>query len=325
MVKVGVIGAGDWGRNHLRVYSKLDCELVGVADTNREIEKLAKKYGVKFFSNYRRLLENVEAVSVVAPTRLHYEIVKECLSLNKHVLVEKPITLNSKHTRELINIANSRGLILQIGYLYRFNSAVLKLKELISEIGDIQYITSRYVHSSKPPRKDSGAIFNFAVHMFDTLTFLLDKIPASVYAKKLNYLSKIREDAAIIILDYKDFFVSLEVSWLHPLKKRDLWIIATREKLSTELLEQSIRRYPKIITYDKTIESSPIDVELHKNEPLFEELKYFINCAESSKSGKETNARDNRKRIYDKNYIAAILCELAMNSAKLKKEIRLNC
>src|SRR3989338_1813097 len=173
-VKIGLIGSGKWGVNHARIFSKLN-NLFAISDVNEEKKKIADEYHVKFFNNYRDMLKEVDAVSIVAPTDKHYEIVKDCLEADKHVFVEKPITADSMQAQELVNLAKRKNLILAVGYLFRFNAAVKKLKEEIKNIGDIQYITMRYIHSNKPPRKDSGVVLNFAVHLIDTLNFLIEK------------------------------------------------------------------------------------------------------------------------------------------------------
>jgi len=87
----------------------------------------------------------------------------------KHVLVEKPITPEYNSAKELVNLANEKNLVLGVGYLFRFNPAVNSIKEQIKSIGEIQYITARFIHSNKPPRRDSGVIFNFGIHLFRLL------------------------------------------------------------------------------------------------------------------------------------------------------------
>jgi predicted dehydrogenase len=195
------------------------CDFVGFVD-KRRCEELAEKYDIKYFKGVGEILPIVDAIFVVTPTDIHYEIVRRCLLEDKHVFVEKPLTLNSVEAMELVKIAEMRRCILAVGYQYRFNPVVIRLKEVIKEIGNIHYITMRYIHSSKPPRKDMGVIFNFGSHLIDILNFSLNKLPERIFCKKVNYFSKEREDFASILLDYGDFVASLEVSWLHPLKKR---------------------------------------------------------------------------------------------------------
>ena len=310
-VKVGVIGAGRWGKNHLRVYSEVECNLAGLADINPDCKKLADEFGVKFYSDYKQMLGKVDAVSVVVPTDLHFEVVKTCLEAGKHVFVEKPITMNSGETEELVELAKHKGLVLMAGYLFRFNAATLKLKELLENAGDIHYITARYVHSTKPPRKDSGVIFNFGVHLIDILSFILERPPESVFCKKHNYLSEDREDSALILLDYGNLIANLEVGWFHPLKKRDMWIIASKEKVYVDFLEQMIVRYPIRVTYDEVSAEKEVIEEFPKNEPLKEELKYFVECV-----------RDGRKPEVDsEEYMTTRICELCLKSAKVGAEL----
>ncbi|HIJ98752.1 TPA: Gfo/Idh/MocA family oxidoreductase [archaeon] len=319
MAKLGLIGLGKWGINHARAYSELAkqgvCKFVGIADVNPMARAESDKLGVKFYTDYNQLLKEVDAVSIVVPTNLHYKIVKDCLNAGKHVLVEKPITSNSKEAKELINLAKKKNLLLMVGYLFRFNNAVQILKEMVKDVGQVQYITGRYVHSNKPPRKDSGVILNFAVHLIDILDYLLEKKPKRIYCKKKNFLSKEREDVAFINLDYGDFIANLEVSWFHPQKARDLWIIGERTKIYADLLEQTLISYPIEIKQDEVIERDEKFIEVEKNEPLFDELKYF--CAAIS----DKNLQKNHAQSAEKEYLFTKICEICLKSAQLDQEL----
>jgi len=312
VVKIGLIGAGKWGRNHLRIFSEINCELVGICDVNPNTKKLADEYGIVYKKNYQELLPLIDAVSIVTPTDTHHNIVKDCLLAGKHVFVEKPLTTNSKEADELVNLANISKKILAVGYLYRFNPVVIRLKEELNDAGKIHYITMRYVHSSKPPRKDTGTVFNFASHLFDILNFVLDEMPKRIFCKKVNYLSKEREDFASILLDYGDFVASLEVSWLHPLKKRDAWIIASNEKIYTDFLGQEMRKYFIDIDLEKSVNKGVEGIKIEKREPLWEELIHFLDCIEH---GREpiNNGKEACK--------VTRLCELALESARMDKEV----
>lgn len=211
MLRVGVIGAGGWGGNHLRVFSDVPCNLVGFADPDAAKRELAEIYHTEYKQDYRDLLPFVDAVSVVTPSPTHYQIAMDCLEAGKHILVEKPLALNSEDGERLVALAKEKGLVLAVGYLFRFNPAVIKLKEELKSAGGIHYMTLRYAHSDRPPRRDSGAIFECASHLFDILTFVLGEMPRHIFCKAIQYLSRHREDGALILLDYGDFVASLEV------------------------------------------------------------------------------------------------------------------
>ena len=311
VVKVGVVGAGRWGVNHLRVFSELDCELVGLADLDVGRKSLADEYGIDFFTDYSGLLDVVDAVSVAVPTDLHFEVVSDCLRAGKHVMVEKPVTLDSGHTSELVSLAGNSGLVLLAGYLFRFNAATRRLRNLLDGAGDIHYITARYVHSSKPPRRDCGVIFNLGVHLIDILSFILGRAPVKVFCKKHNFLSSEREDSALIVLDYGDVVANLEVGWLHPLKKRDMWVIGSREKIYVDFLEQMITRYPLEISLDGVRAEKEVIEEFPKNEPLKDELAYFLECVREGK----------KPEVGAEEYSTTRLGELCLESASLGKEL----
>ncbi len=312
MIRIGVIGAGKWGQNHIKTFSELDCELVGIADPAQESAEMAKKYSIIYEKNYKDLIQKVDAVSVATPTDTHYEIVKDCLLSGKHVLVEKPITLDSNTAKELVDVSLENGLVLAVGHLFRFNPAVLKLKDEMKHIGDLDYITSRYIHSTNPPRTDSGTVFNFAIHLFDVLDFILGEPPKKIFCKTINHISPEREDCALISVDYEDFIASIEVSWLHPLKKRDIWIIGSKEKIYSDLMEQTMTKYFIEISQKEIRNLGSSAIEIKKSEPLKEELKHFIDCIEQNKTP------ENNGKI---GYEIVKLCEAAIKSAKTGKEV----
>lgn len=313
MVKIGIIGSGKWGENHLRDFSKISsCHLTGLADVDERKRDLAEKNGLKFFTKYQEMLPHVDAVSVVTPTTFHYQIAKDCLLQGKHVFVEKPLCFDHEQAQELVNIAEKQKLILSVGYVFRFNPLMNRVKELLSEIGDIHYIHGRYIHSTVPPRKDSGAIFNLGVHLIDFLNVLLEENPQQIYARNSHLISKQYEDSSFISVDYGTFSAHLEVSCCHPLKKRDMWIIGSKEKLYLDFLDQVLERHPLTVTEDKTERKETFrDPGVGKNQPLYEELKYFVHLCNKKNMGEKID-----QNISAENILTTKMCMLAIQSAR---------
>jgi len=317
MVKIGIIGIGKWGKNHLRSLSEIDCDIVGISDVDIKKKRLAEEQGIEFFEDYLKLLEKIDAVTVATPTDLHYDIVIDCLNAGKHVLVEKPIATTSKQSKKLTDLADSKNLILSVGYLFRFSNSIKRVRELVNEIGELQYITCRYIHSTKPPRRDSGAILNLGIHPMDILNFITGRRPVKVFAKKKNLLSKQFEDSAVIMFDYGNFFATIEVSCTHPEKKRDMWIISETEKIYVDYFNQKITRYPLTVTYEKVERQEPFEESIAINEPLKDELTYFVKLVEE-KDKKEIWDMEN---IGKEEYYTTRSCELSMKSAETGKGI----
>ena len=137
MVNIAVIGIGAWGKNHVRVTKELkEFNLIGICDvSDKNLKKYQELYGVSIHRDYKEILKNdeIEAVIICTPSNTHYEVVKEALEAKKHVFVEKPLTLNSKSTKELIEIANNNNLVLMVGHIFRYNNALNYLKNLIEK------------------------------------------------------------------------------------------------------------------------------------------------------------------------------------------------
>jgi len=128
-IRAAVVGVGHMGQYHVGMYADSnDVELVGVADSSRErAELIASKYGTRAFSDYEELLDEIDVVTIAVPTSLHYEVAKPFLEKGIHVLLEKPIATTVDKAKELNAIARSHALIFQIGFVERFNPAVLAL------------------------------------------------------------------------------------------------------------------------------------------------------------------------------------------------------
>lgn len=311
MIKVGVIGGGKWGRNHLKDLYQMNCSLVGLADPDPNKKELAEEHNIQYFSDYRLMLPHVDAVTVVTPTTTHYEIAKYCLEQGKHVLVEKPLCFNLEEAKELVNLTQAKNLILSVGYVFRFNPLVKRLKELLPEIGEIQYITGKYVHSTVPPRKDSGVIFNLAVHLIDVLNHVLPHKPKNIFCRQINQISPAHEDSAILTIDYGKFPAIIETSCCHPEKKRDMWIIASKEKLYFDFLDQVLIRFPILVSEEGTIKKDSFrDPKIEKKQPLFEELWHFIQVCEKKMKNEEINNESAENSLTTK------MCLLALQSSR---------
>lgn len=173
-IRVGVIGVGNMGQHHARVFSMLkDVELVGVADINvdRGLDT-ASKYRVKFFEDYRDLLGLVEAVCIAVPTRLHYEVGMECLKAGRHVLIEKPIAATVAEAESLVNAAAEYDRILQVGHIERFNPAYLELVKVLKGetlLAIEAHRMSPYSHRAN----DVSVVFDLMIHDIDLILELV--------------------------------------------------------------------------------------------------------------------------------------------------------
>lgn len=173
---------GYLGRFHAQKYAALpEAELIAVADPNREqAARVADECGTRAVADYRDILDEVDAVSVVVPTQRHYEVARECLAHGVHVMLEKPMTTTVAEADELIALARTHGLVLQIGHLERFNAAILALDGVLNIP---RFIESHRLAAFNPRGADVNVVLDLMIHDIDIIQTLvrapIDKIDAN--------------------------------------------------------------------------------------------------------------------------------------------------
>lgn len=165
-MKVGVIGVGYLGRFHAQKYAAMeDVDLVGVADADpARARQIAEECSTASFADYRELLPQVDAVSIVVPTSLHHEVGKVCLQQGVDVLMEKPITTTLSEADDLIHLAREHGRILQVGHLERFNPAVLAMQPLLTHP---LFIEAHRIAVFKERGTDVDVVLDLMIHDID--------------------------------------------------------------------------------------------------------------------------------------------------------------
>lgn len=291
-MKIAVIGTGYWGKNHVRALKELmdegAIEELSICDVNEERAKeMASNYGIPYFTDYNEL-KNIDGVVIATPSDTHYEIAKTFLERGKHVLVEKPMTLDSKKADELIKIAEKNGNILMVGHIFRYHPAVIELKNKIErgDFGRVYYIISNRF-SLREPRKDMGVLFALGIHEVDVFTYLLNReYPRAIFATISNYIGNTEEVAQIIsYFDNETKGYAFE-SWITPVygKRRELIVIGSRMSAFVDYLKPNeIKFFDSMILNDRVSMEGSYVVPLEYKEPLKEELRDFIECIKTGK------------------------------------------
>jgi len=201
-IKVGVIGVGYLGRFHAEKYAHLkDTELIGVADLNEgRAQEVAQALGARVFSDYRQLLPEVEAVSVAVPTSAHFPVVQDALAAGCQVLVEKPISVTVAEADELVRLARERGLILMVGHLERFNSA---MEELKARVTSPRFIESHRLSFFKERGTDVDVVLDLMIHDLDHVLNLVPSPVKEIRAAGISVLTD-RIDLANARLEFAD-------------------------------------------------------------------------------------------------------------------------
>lgn len=294
-VRIGIIGTGNWGQNHVRNFSNLrNSQLVACCDTSADkLEAMKRSYpSILLYSDYVSLVKSdlIDAVVIASSAPTHYMIAKEALLNNKHVFVEKPMALRSSDAQELTEIAAEKKLTLMVGHLLEYHPAVEKLKTLITsgEIGEIFYIYSQRINLGVI-RKEENALWSFGPHDVSIILYLIDEEPCAVSAHGESFLQKNVEDVVFVTLRFKsNKIANIQLSWLDPHKVRKTTIVGSKKMVVFDDVDPSekIKVYDKGVTfptvsYYESLQPRVGDIwipRIQMKEPLQIESAHFIDC-----------------------------------------------
>ena len=287
MTKILLLGIGRWGSNHLRVLHSLPVELF-VAETDPKRLDAARQLGLgdqHLTTDHRKFAANVDGAVVVTPAQTHYDLCREFLEAGKDVFVEKPIALHSKDARALVELAEQRKRLLQVGHIFRFDPASKWLRDAVAEgkFGKLKILRGDF-SGFKRPRNDSGVTFADAIHFIDLFNYVLGKPPVRVTALMQDFMGRGMEDESFIALDYEpNVFATVHTGYHSPGKYRSVEVLG--DTLSA-VCDYNVAQY-KIKTFTnrhivsgkdaKTEEGAVQTLEFPPVEPLLAELRAFVN------------------------------------------------
>jgi predicted dehydrogenase len=258
-ITVGVVGYGYWGPNFVRNFTEIDnVELRYICDLQQEhLDRHRNRYPtLRLTKDYDELLadKSLDAITIATPVDSHFALAKQALLAGKHVLLSKPMCRNSAQCEELIAIADERKLVLMVDHTFVYHGGVKLMKQLITdgEVGDLLYLSSVRVNLGIF-QQDVNVLWDLGAHDFSILDYLVGRTPKSLHAVGKCHTSTGLEDIVFVTLEFDDNFIAnFHVSWLSPVKVRQMIIGGTRKMLMFD----DHRPIEKICIYDKGIEMS---------------------------------------------------------------------
>jgi predicted dehydrogenase len=269
-VKVGVAGVGHMGKEHARIYSELqEAELVGVHDSNPDTaRKIAAKCKTRAFGSLEEMVDAVDAASIVTPTTTHLAIAEPFLKRGKHVLVEKPIAMNTEEARKLVDLAEKHGAKLAVGHVERFNPVLVALEE---RLGRPRFIEAHRLSPYPGRSTDIGVVMDLMIHDLEIILHLVRSPVTSVDAVGVPVLSKGEDIANARIRFANGCVANLTTSRISPEKLRKIRVFQDDAYLSLDYMKQEGEIYKRLdgkITRDK--------IPVMKGEPLKNQLAEFV-------------------------------------------------
>ena len=285
--KVCVVGAGNWGMNHIKTLNEIGA-LGGVVDIDdSRLLAVSDQYdGTLVYHNVAdSLRRSFDGYIISTPASTHFDVAKRIIKSKHHVLVEKPLALNVEDAEKLKTLADEYGVNLMAGHLLLFHPAIATIKKLIVDgaIGDVQYLYSNRLNLGVV-RTEENILWSFAPHDISIFQHLINDFPVEVVSRGGAFLRSNVHDTTMTILRYPNNIVGhVFVSWLHPFKEHRLVVIGSDGMITFEDSSQEKSLY----YYDKTVDfvdgqHVALDVKREKIDyqskmPLKEELIYFTN------------------------------------------------
>jgi len=311
--KVSVIGAGNMGINHARVFNSLGC-LDYIIDTDSSRRKfLLKNYEE---AKIKSSIEDTDsdAYVIATPTTSHFEIAKKLLNKNKHILIEKPVCMSVEEGEKLVSLAENKNSKIAVGHVERFNPAVDYLNNWICK-KNLKTLETYRLSSLPFQVKDIGVFKDLGIHDVDVVLSLVKSELKSVYA--LSSEKNGQDLYTKASLNFKNGVIAfITTSWLSTSKTRKIYVSTETEDAEMDYLNQSFQT-KKI----KISDGSPFQpqsfhnihkLELKKIEPLYLQAKNFLNSIENNDSIKV----DLNQGLY-----ALKVVEYVLQSIKEKKVI----
>jgi predicted dehydrogenase len=299
--RVGVVGVGYWGPNLVRnITTKVqDVELVAICDNS--LPNLVRAHElypkVQSVNNVHHLLRDYELDAVVVATSVpsHFPLAKKILKAGKHCFVEKPLTLTSEESEELIRLADENNVTLMVDHLMIYNTAVRTVKEIIDsgELGDVLYLYAQRLNLGKV-RTEENAFASLAPHDVSIALYLLGETPDRVSATGEAYVTPGVQDTVFANLHFASGkMANIHVSWLDPHMTRKFTVVGTKKMLVFDDMEAT----EKIWVYDRGV-GAPTDALAYgedlslrfgeirvpfvtMREPLADALQHFVDCCRS--------------------------------------------
>jgi predicted dehydrogenase len=300
-IRVAAVGCGYWGPNVIRNLDTVaGFELSYICDSDADrLRPVAARYpAARATTEVSDIFEDpsIDAVYLATPVSTHYELVRQALNSQKHVLVEKPLATTVDQAEDLARLAAARGLTLMVGHTFVFSPPVRKVKELLDAglIGPIYYVETTRVNLGLF-QKDVSVLWDLGPHDVSILIYWLGEVPVQVSARGRSYVGEALEDVAFLTLEFPSgILAQMQISWLAPSKLRRTSVVG-RQRM---IVYDDVEPVEKVKMYDRGVDRQPasfgefqltyrsgdiLSPRLDTTEPLYIECAHFLECIQTGR------------------------------------------
>ncbi len=285
MIQVAVAGAGDWGRNHVRVLAGLPgAKLTWIVDPDPDRRVAAREMApkAKVVGEISEALadDRLDAVVVASPAPTHGRVARAALAAGKHVLVEKPLAPTSREARDLVRRAARADRLLGVGHLLLHHAAVQRMRALIGQgrIGDLRYVHCQRTNLGRV-RPEEGALMSLAPHDVSVMVHLIGAWPVGVAARGAVVAQPQFEDLVFLVLRFPGGLLGhVHLSWLDHLKMRQISAVGSKAMMVFDDMASQDEKLRLVRPLAGRVGAARrVDpVRIASREPLGAELRAFV-------------------------------------------------
>ena len=280
-LRVAVVGVGHLGRYHAQKYAALPgCELVGLVDANPErLAQVSAEVGAPGHARLEDVLPLVDALSIATPTQTHHAVGMACLTAGKHVLIEKPIASTSAQGRELVQAAAQAGRVLQVGYLQRYNPAMVACR---TRLGTPQFIESVRIAPFVERGADVDVVLDLMSHDLDLVLSMIDAPLQGLHAVGVSILTPSTDLANARLIFANGSVANLTASRISAKAERKMRIFQQGGYFSLDFVEPSVKAYSQ----GKDDSTRPVleEMAVSKGDELQSEIEAFLHAVRTGEA-----------------------------------------
>ena len=259
LVKIGVFGAGHLGKIHLKLLNESKkFNLIGFYDVDIEHSlKIEKEFGYKYFNDSNLLIESVDAVAIITPTKFHYEMAIKCIEKNKHIFIEKPIAYSVQQAEKIVKFSKEKKIIGQVGHVERFNPAFNSIKKIIM---NPMFIESHRLSKFNPRGTDVSVVLDLMIHDIDIVLSLISSKVKNITSSGVSVISDTPDIANARIEFQNGAVANLTASRISLKNMRKLRFFQRETYISVDLYNKKVE-VVKMIDAPKKLDEFALTLE----------------------------------------------------------------
>lgn len=313
LIKIGLLGIGKMGQNHLRILSMLkDVEISFIYDVNEEVSnKIASLFNVKVSNNIYEDLKECDGVIIVTPTFTHFDYINKVSDYVKNIFVEKPLTDTIETSKIILKLAEQKSLNIQVGFIERYNSAVLTLKKILS---NSKIINIDFTRTNKMSNRitDCDVVIDLMIHDID-LSLCFNGDIDHIYANGVINNGMI-EYARAVFIHKNGSFSNLVASRITEKRIRHISVTSEREYIDCNLSGKEVFINKQSVEQridNVSISSNTETIEVAGQESLLLELMEFVNLCKNNTVNTNKITKTNKDSLPPNQYDGMRAIEIA--------------